>query len=217
VPQLALTLLVASVALADSINPSTVVPALYLAEAPRGRGLTTYTFGVFVVYLAGGLVLVLGPGPALIAALHHAGPRFEHGAETLGGLLALAFAIALWRSRTTARGPARRRFESPASAFALGAGISAVELPTAFVYFGAVSAILNSNLGPGGAVALVVAYNALFVLPLVAIIVLRARIRTRLSALMAWTWRSGPVLLAGISGVVGVALLGAGTWGLLSA
>jgi len=214
VPQLALTLLVASVALADSVNPSTVVPALYLAGAPRGRGLATYTFGVFVVYLAGGLVLVLGPGPALISALHHAGPRFEHGAELAVGLLALAFAVALWRSRSTTREPGPRRFESPASAFALGAGITAVELPTAFVYFGAVSAILSSGVGAGSAIALVVGYNALFVLPLVAIIVLRTRIREHLGAVMAWTWRRGPVVLAGISALVGVGLVGTGTSGL---
>lgn len=215
-PQLALTLLVASVALADSINPSTVVPALYLAGAPRARGLASYTFGVFVVYLAGGLVLVLGPGPALMAALHRAGPSFEHGVETIAGLLALVFAIALWRSRAVSREPRRRRFDSPASAFALGAGISAVELPTAFLYFGVVTAILNSSAGGGAEIALVVAYNALFVLPLVVVIALRARIRPRLAAVMAWTWRSGPVLLAGVTFVIGAGLLGVGTAGLLS-
>src|SRR2546423_10430284 len=185
-PPLRLTLLVASVALTDSINPSTVIPALYLAGAPRGRGLATYTVGVFLVYLAGGIVLVLGPGPALIAALRHAGPRFDHGAETLAGLAALAFAIFVWRSGTGRQEPGRRRFDAPASAFALGAGISAVELPTAFLYFGAVTAIVNSSAGAGTAIVLVVAYNALFVLPLVAIIVLRERIRRSLAAVMAW-------------------------------
>jgi cytochrome c biogenesis protein CcdA len=215
VPQLALTLLVLSVALADSVNPSTVVPALYLAGAPRGRGLVAYTVGVFVVYLAGGLVLVLGPGPALIDALHRAGPRFEHGVEAIAGLVALAFAIALWRSRSARHEPGRRRFDSPASAFAIGAGISAIELPTAFVYFGAVSAILSSGAGAGIAIALVVGYNALFVLPLVAIIVFRTRIRDRLGTLLAWTWRRGPVILASVSAAIGVALVSVGAPGLV--
>jgi cytochrome c biogenesis protein CcdA len=217
VPGLALTLLVASVALADSINPSTVVPALYLAGGPRTRGLATYTVGVFLVYLAGGLVLVLGPGPALIAALHNAGPSFEHAVEATAGLVALTIAVVLWRSRTASAEPSRRRFDSPASAFALGAGISAVELPTAFLYFGAITAVLNSKAGAGTEIALVLAYNALFVLPLVAVIVFRTRIRRSLAAVMEWTWRRGPALLAGITAVVGVALLGAGTSGLLSA
>jgi cytochrome c biogenesis protein CcdA len=216
VPLLALTMLVVSVAIADSINPSTVLPALYLAGGPRGRGLATYTFGVFVVYLAGGLVLVLGPGPPLIAALHHAGPRFEHGVEAVAGTLALLFAIALWRSRASSGEPTERRFNSRVSAFALGAGISAIELPTAFLYFGAVSAILDSHDASLVQVSLVVAYNACFVLPLVAVIAFRSRIERRLAAVMAWIWRSAPRLLAGITGVIGAALLGTGLAGLLS-
>lgn len=216
-PQIGLTLLVGSVALADSVNPSTVVPALYLAGTPRGRGLATYTVGVFLVYLAGGIALVLGPGPSLIAALHGVGPRFEHAAEVLTGLVALAFAIVVWRSRVGGEEPKRRLFDSPASAFALGAGISAIELPTAFLYFGVVTAILNSSPGTGTEIALVVAYNALFVLPLVAIIALRTRIRRRLAAVMAWTWSSGRLLLAGITALVGAGLLAVGASGLISA
>jgi cytochrome c biogenesis protein CcdA len=216
-PLLALILLVVSVALADSINPSTVVPALYFAGAPRGRGLATYTFGVFIVYLAGGLVLVLGPGPPLMAALHRAGPRFEHGVEAIAGVVALLFAIFLWRSRASSPDRQKeRRFNSRASAFALGAGISAIELPTAFLYFGAVSAILGSH-DPGVVqISLVVAYNAFFVLPLVAVIAFRPRIERQLAAVMNWIWRSAPRLLAGITAAIGVALLGTGAAGLIS-
>ena len=46
---LTLALLVASIGLADSVNPSTIVPALWLASSPRARGLASYTLGVFVV------------------------------------------------------------------------------------------------------------------------------------------------------------------------
>src|ERR1700716_2634605 len=91
-PMLALALLVTSIALADAINPSTVVPALWLASTPRARGLTSYTVGVFVVYLAGGVVLLFGPGPALIAALHHVRGPIEHALQAAGGGVALAFA-----------------------------------------------------------------------------------------------------------------------------
>ena len=215
---LALTLLVASVAVADSINPSTLVPALYLAGAPRGRGLATYTFGVFVVYLAGGLVLVLGPGPALMRALHHAGPRFEQGVETLAGVAALVVAVvlALSRSRTADPEPKSRRFTSRGSAFALGAGISAIELPTAFLYFGAVSAILGSHDPSAAQVALVVAYNTLFVLPLAAVVAFRSRIEPRLAAVMSWIRRSAPLLLAAVTGLFGAALLATGLPGLLA-
>jgi hypothetical protein len=40
-----------------------------MASTPRAH-LVSYTFGVFATYLAGGLVLVFAPGPALISALH---------------------------------------------------------------------------------------------------------------------------------------------------
>src|ERR1700716_3070615 len=120
---LAVALLVTSIALADAINPSTVVPALCRASAPQARGLTSYTTGVFVTSLAGGLVLVFGPGPALIAALHHVRGPIEHGLQAAGGVVALAFAFALWRSRHSeyAERPRRRRY-TRGSAFMLGAG-----------------------------------------------------------------------------------------------
>ena len=51
-----LMLVVASIGLADSINPSTIVPALWIASTPRAH-LLSFTIGVFAVYLAGGLWL----------------------------------------------------------------------------------------------------------------------------------------------------------------
>src|SRR5947209_18874695 len=85
-----LTLLVASIAVADSINPSTLLPALWMVSASRSH-LGSFTLGVFVVYLAGGLVLVFGPGPALMSAMHDIGATGEHSVQGAGGgaLLAL--------------------------------------------------------------------------------------------------------------------------------
>ena len=214
---LALTFLVASIGFADSINPSTVVPALYIAGARRGSGLGSFTLGVFVVYLAGGLALVLGPGPALIAALRSAGPGFEHAFEAVVGIGVLAFAVGLWRSRATEvdASPARPGL-TRRSAFAIGAGITAVELPTALPYFGAVSAILASGAGAGVRILLVVAYNLLFVLPLVAILVLRGRLEPRCASLMAWIRRVAAPALAGVAAVGGAALIAVGTAGLMA-
>ena len=90
---LALTLLVVSVALADSVNPSTLVPGLWLASASAAGGLASFIVGVFAVYTAGGLVLLFGPGRVLIHALHHLHGPFEHALEAVGGLLVLAVAV----------------------------------------------------------------------------------------------------------------------------
>ncbi|MDQ6779019.1 MAG: GAP family protein [Actinomycetota bacterium] len=198
----ALTLLVLSIAIADSVNPSTVVPALWQAGAPRGRGLASLTLGVFVVYLAAGVALAFGPGPALIHALHHVGGTFAHALEAGGGMLALALAVSVWRSRDDPPDDTRlRRCRTRASAFAFGAGIMAVELPTAFMYFGAISAILSAHPVAVVSLSLLIAYNALFVTPLVAIIAIRLLAGERgdrwLAAGESWLRGAGRLALDG--------------------
>lgn len=216
-----LTLLIASIAVADSINPSTLVPALWMASTPRAH-LVSFTFGVFAAYLAGGLVLLLGPGPALISALHHMQGNVEHSIEAAGGVLVLLLALALWRSRNSQR---IARLPQPGctrrSAFVLGAGIMLVELPTAFIYFGAISAVLASHQIIAAKLALLVAYNALFVAPLAAILAIRRLAGKRAERLLAAGWERllgfGQLLLAGLTGGAGAALLIIGVTGLLAA
>ncbi len=59
---LALTALVASIGLADSINPSTLIPGLWLATTPATGRLASYTLGVFAVYTLGGWCCCSVPG-----------------------------------------------------------------------------------------------------------------------------------------------------------
>jgi cytochrome c biogenesis protein CcdA len=217
---LGLTLLVASIALADSINPSTVIPALWLASTPYAGRLASFTLGVFAAYLTGGLVLLLGPGRMLIASLHHVQGPVEHILQAAGGIVALAVAFVVWRSRRkTSDQPRARRSHTRASALALGAGIMAVELPTAFMYFGAISAILSARPATPIEISLVIAYNALFVAPLLALLAIR-----RLAWGTADRWiasaearirYAGQLALTGVAGAGGAALLTIGLAGLL--
>ena len=216
-----LTLYVASIAIADSINPSTVVPALWMASKP-GAHLASFTFGVSVTYLAGGLVLVFGPGPVLIAALRQIQGTAEHTLEVVGGLVVLAVAVGLWRSRHSER---VMRLPRPGctrlSAFALGAAIMAVELPTAFVYFGAISAVLASHEGAAVEVSVLVVYNTLFVAPLVVILALRRfagdRVERWLASGSERLIAFGQLLLTGLTGCAGALLLILGVTGLVVA
>lgn len=59
---------VITIGLADSLNPTTIAPALYLAteEEPLSR-VTEFTVAVFIVYLAGGVLIALGPGQLLLS------------------------------------------------------------------------------------------------------------------------------------------------------
>lgn len=215
-----LALLVASIGAADAINPSTVIPALWLAGTPTAGGLGSYTLGVFAVYLAGGLALVFGPGPVLIAALRHIGGPLEHVLLMAIGMLALVFALIAWRARDQSRGePRARRSHTRLSGFLLGAGIMAIELPTAFMYFGAISAILADHVAALTAISLLLAYNAIFVGPLVVLFAVR-----RLAATRAERWiaagearlrRLGQLALSGVAGAAGTALLTVGLVGLI--
>lgn len=216
---LGLTFVVASIGLADSINPSTVVPALWVASTPQARGVGSYALGVFSIYLAGGLVLVFDPGPALISDLHHLGRTVERGLEAGVGVLALCLALTLWRSRHRgAELSSGRRTHSRTAAFALGAGIMAVELPTAFMYFGAVSAILAAKVTAPTEISLLVAYNVLFTAPLLALLLVRraagARAERWISLAEGTLRRAGQLMLAGVAGVAGAVLLTVGLTGL---
>lgn len=164
--------LVISIGIADSINPSTIAPALFLASGDRPRTrVAEFTMSVFVVYLAGGALIALGPGQLLRSALPHLHYTVRDIAEIVAGTLLLIAALLLWRrrQRLLARGlpqtePQRR------SIILLGASITAVELPTAFPYFAAIAAILGSGLNPVRQLVLLILFNVCFVLPLVAIV-----------------------------------------------
>ena len=59
--------IVVSVGLADSLNPSTVAPALYIASGRSAESVTQFTIGVFSVYLIGGALIMFGPGELVLS------------------------------------------------------------------------------------------------------------------------------------------------------
>jgi cytochrome c biogenesis protein CcdA len=169
-----LLVLMITIGLADSINPTTIAPALYLAshERPRTR-VAEFTLAVFVVYLAGGALIALGGGALIRNAVPDIDIRHtvRYVAEVVAGALLIGAAALLWtrRHRMAARGlpavkPGRR------SSLGLGASIMAIELPTAFPYFAAIAAVVGSGLGPVREFVLLVVFNICFVLPLLAIL-----------------------------------------------
>jgi cytochrome c biogenesis protein CcdA len=217
-----LLVLMISIGLADSINPTTIAPALYLATGERARTrVAEFTLAVFVVYLAGGTLIALGLGGLIRHALPDIDVRhtIRYTGELVAGVLLLAGAALVWhrRHRMVARGlPAptpRRR-----SSILLGAGITAVELPTAFPYFAAIAAVVGSSLGPAREFTLLLVFNVCFILPLLGILATLVfaghhadRVMTRSRVWLEQRW---PHIVCVLIVIVGVLALFFGATGL---
>jgi cytochrome c biogenesis protein CcdA len=212
---------VVSIGLADSLNPTTIAPALYLATGDRARRqVTEFTIGVFLVYLVGGAIIALGPGQLLLSIVPKPNADTRHTLEVIAGVAMIAASFWLWRNRDHLADrelPASKT--QGRSAGILGATITAVELPTAFPYFAAIAAIVGSGLGPPRQIALLVLFNICFVLPLVGIAATLWLAGDRAQRLLGigrrFLQRYWPVLLAGLALFAGlfVVLLGATGFG----
>ena len=91
--------LVASIGIADSVNPTTIGPALYLAPGERGRGrVAAFTLAVFAVNLLGGVAIALGPGQ-LVRSAFPANHMATHILEVVVGAGMIGFSGFLWARR----------------------------------------------------------------------------------------------------------------------
>jgi cytochrome c biogenesis protein CcdA len=216
---LALIALVVSIGAADALNPSTLAPALFFAVGPRGRrDVAGFTFGIFAVSLAGGLALAFGPGQVLLTRVSKPSPHTVHLIELVAGGVALPVAAVLWHARAHFAARLARTQPSGRSALLLGAGIMAVELPTAVPYFAAIAAIVESGHSDSTQIVLLLLYNAAFVAPLVLLLVILALTGVRGAQIAArarlqldvWAPRIAPAALV----VASVVLLTLGLIGL---
>src|SRR5436853_664804 len=97
---LALIVLVVSIGIADSLNPSTVGPALLYAVGRHGRrDVAEFTLGVFTVSTAGGFVLLFGPGRLIASRISKPSPHTVHLVELVAGGIVLALACVFWLGR----------------------------------------------------------------------------------------------------------------------
>jgi cytochrome c biogenesis protein CcdA len=213
--------LMISIGLVDSLNPSTIAPALYLASQDRPRArVIEFTLAVFFVYLVGGALIALGPGELIRSLVPHPHRTVRQIGEIVAGLLLVLGGGLLWRQRQRLIGRGLPKAGADRrSSLLLGASITAVELPTAFPYFAAIAAVLGSGFGAGRELGLLVLFNVCFVLPLLGIVVVLTlwpqRSLTLLKSARVFIERRWPQILAVLLMLVGVfaILLGATGFG----
>ena len=215
--------LMISIGFADSLNPTTIAPALYLAtneKNPRNQ-VAEFTIAVFAVYLVGGLAVALGPGQLLLALVPRPSKHLGYVLEIVVGVAMLTGAAFLWsyRSQLARREPPEVRTDRRSSAI-LGATITAVELPTAFPYFAAIAAVVGSGMDVVRQVILIVLFNVCFIAPLLGIIATltfagpdATRVLARGREFLERRW---PVVLAVLALVAGVFVTLLGVTGLAS-
>jgi cytochrome c biogenesis protein CcdA len=212
--------LVVSLGLADSLNPSTIAVALYLATGERAKErVFEFTVGVFAVYFVGGAAVALGPGQLLLSLVPHPSHTFKYLIEVGVGAAMLVTAVLLWvyRERLAQREPPQLDPSGRAS-WVLGVSITAVELPTAFPYFAAIAGIVGSGVGPVRQILLLLLFNVCFVLPLLGIVAVLAFGGSNTDRLLA-SWRDflqrrWPQLLSALALVAGIVVIALGVTGL---
>jgi cytochrome c biogenesis protein CcdA len=221
--------LVISIGLVDSLNPSTIGPALLLAagERPRRRVLL-FTAGTFAVTLLGGLILTVGPGQAIVSLVPRPDATVRYILETIAGAAMLVAGALLWRRRERIRQRAQEPSARPGRRLSgvarkptlVGATIAVVELPTAFPYFAVIAAIVGSGFGLTRQILLVVIYNVCFVSPLLGIVALLAVFGERAVQILArardYLRTRWPVVVAMIAFVAGAFVITLGITGLTS-
>lgn len=209
------------IALGDSVNLSTVVPALYLATGKRAVATVGgFLFGLLAVNLLAGLVIMLGPGQLLLSLVPKPAPLAKHILELVVGAVLVALAVMAWFRRGTLARHQLPGVDRGGSSVALGAGIGAVELPTAVPYFAGIAVIVDSGSGVGGQVAMLALYNAVFVAPIVAILLTLAvagdRATRPLHRVNDWLQGNWPAVLGGLGSIVGAVIFALGLAGLLA-
>jgi cytochrome c biogenesis protein CcdA len=207
---LAAALIVAGIAVVDSLNPGTIGPALVLAvSAKPARHVLEFAAGFFVVNVAGGILIAAG-----LSALPTPGDNLRHVAAVIAGAALLVAAVVLLRARERLtrpkpeKEPSRRR---TGSAALLGAGLALAELPTAFPYFAALAAIDAADLSRLQEFTLIVGFNVLFLTPVLVIAGLIAFFpeawQRFIDPVRRWMRAHWPQVLAAVFAAGGAALL----------
>lgn len=165
-------LILAGLAAADSFNTSTlglIIVIILFARRPVGTG-STYVLGVVTTFYVLSLALYFGVS------------AFDGGIDTfilwtrrlLFGILAVALAYMGYQQlhdRPRKGIPTLPMWVNPYTGPALGALMTAADLPNAFPLFFALGKLLAADISNGAAVAILLAYTFIYALPALLILI----------------------------------------------
>jgi hypothetical protein len=200
----------AALALVDSINPSAIVVTLYLLSLNRSAAHpVVYVGAIFVTYFVLGVMLLLGVQSLWPSAGDFFETRVGFVVQSAVGAALLAYGLRSPDQPSTAIAPPATG--AWAALIVLGITVTAMELPTAVPYFGAIALLTNMEVPVAGRVVLLAAYNLVFVLPPLALIaghyLMRGALDTRYADLRARLERGASETARWIAGLLGGALL----------
>ncbi|HEY2004846.1 MAG TPA: GAP family protein [Solirubrobacteraceae bacterium] len=210
-------LAVSAIALPDSLNPSLIGVAIYLAARPHPwRRTAAFTAAAFAVTFAGGVVLALGLGDLILSLVPKPSKTLKYILEiAVGVVLVIGGTVIWWRRQALASDPSvGREAHGGGSAVLLGAGVAGIELLTALPYFAAIAIIVGSPVSGGAKLSLLFLYNVIYLLPLFAIVAVCCVIGERAGRVLApvgdWINTHWPMVVAPLAALVGVALVAYG-------
>lgn len=176
------------IALIDSLSmvPMAIVPLAFLFSSRKpAASSAAFISGIFLPYLAAGVLATVGLvsvfdqlNEAVLAKLRHPN-TLDLGLQIAIGLvlLTVGYRMASAREKNEDRKP--NEPVTPLHAFTFAVGLVFVGLPGALPYFAAVDQVLRANLSTVPSFLALVWYNAVFVLPLVVLAILRLVFPTR--------------------------------------
>ena len=211
-----LVLAVILIAVPDSVNPSLILTELVLAGGPHPRRSTAvFTVAAMATTFAGGLALALGLGDVILSLVPKPSAVVRHTLTAGAGGVLIAGGLLLWIRREHAAARVHGNRAPNRAAAVLGVGIAGVELLSALPYFAAIALIVGSDVSDARKVILLLLYNVVYALPLIAIAAMTAlaesdaqRLLTPVTARLMRYW---PTLVASLSVVVGIALVAYGS------
>lgn len=180
--------LIGGLALADSLNPATIVTVLLILISPMPRPVLTA-----LIFVTAAAATVFGVGAVIYFSSAAAASSLEGGLDWLRRIAftiaAIALMVAAFKrlSDRPRRAPSLPTWFTPWTALPLGFVVTGADLPNAFPYFIAIERLVSAEVSSAAAMAVLGVYAVIYCLPCLIIlgigVALHERVRPRLDAL----------------------------------